>query len=259
MKRVLLYIVGLLILGTMAACQETSVNPGGDLSQRADVGDGGSGQGGSMARFSTVGTLLYAIAGTELAVIDVSKFEDPKEVGAVPVTGGIETVFPYKDKLFIGSMTGMFIYDNTNPRRPKYISEYRHFTSCDPVVVRDTLAFITLRSGSRCRGGRNQLDILNIKDIMYPRLMRSYSMKNPFGLGIDSNTLFVCDGDDGLKVYDVEDPMNIFRTAQQRNLNAYDVIPQNGHLIMVGDSGLYQYSYKGTDAPVLLSVIPVKK
>jgi len=192
-------------------------------------------------------------------VLDVSNSDKPFEVGALPVGFGIETIFPYKDYLFIGSQTGMFIYDNSNPNRPKRKGEFNHMRSCDPVVVKDTLAFVTLRGGTRCGGFTNQLDIINIKDIDQPHLIATVPMTSPYGLGVDGNKLFVCDGDEGLKIYDTEDPKELFRIAQYKDINAYDVIPRKGVLVMIGSDGLYQYDYTVKGKPALLSKIEVKQ
>jgi hypothetical protein len=228
----------------------------GDSASTAD--GGGAGQGGSMARFAITGDNLYVVTNQDLMVFDVSNPDKPFDIGSLPVGFGIETIFPYKNYLFIGSQTGMFVYDNSNPNRPKRKSEFTHLRSCDPVVVRDTLAFVTLRGGTRCGGFTNQLDILSIKDIDNPHLIATFPMTSPYGLGIDGNKLFICDGDDGLKIYDVEDPKDIFRVAQYKDINAYDVIPRQGVLIMIGSDGLYQYDYTVQGKPALLSKIEVK-
>lgn len=246
---------GLMLTATICGC-----NQGGDsITSGEPNGGGGTGQGGSMARFALAGDNLYAVTHQELIVFDAKDAAKPVEVGALSVGWGIETIFPYKNNLFIGSEQGMFIYDNTNPNRPKYKSEFRHIRSCDPVVVRDTLAFVTLRGGGRCGGASSQLDILNISDLENPKLIRSYPLTSPYGLGIDGNKLFICDGDDGLKLYDVEDPKDIMRTAHYRDINAYDVIPRSGVLMMIGQDGLYQYDYTVAGKPQLLSTIEVKR
>lgn len=237
----------------------TGCDGANDSTAPNNTGGGNIGKAGSMARFGISSGHLYAIAGPDLNIFDIADAAQPVDVGAVPMTRDIETVFPYEDKLFIGSQSGMYIYDNQNPKRPKYLSQFLHMRSCDPVVVRDTLAFITQRSGSRCGGGTDQLDIVNIKDILYPRLIKSYKMTNPHGLGVDGNTLFLCDGSDGLKVYDITDPSDLFRTAKYQDINAYDVIPDRGNLLMIGSDGLYQYDYSKPGRPELLSTIAIGK
>ena len=70
----------------------------------------------------------------------------------------------------------------------------------------DTLAYVTLRTGTNCGGNLNTLDVVNIKDINSPKLVMSYGLTNPHGLGKDGDLLFICDGTAGLKVYDASDP-----------------------------------------------------
>ena len=60
---------------------------------------------------------------------------------------------------------------------------FNHARSCDPVVVDDTLAYITLRTGTNCGGNLNVLDVVNIKNINKPVTVMSYAMTNPHGLG----------------------------------------------------------------------------
>jgi hypothetical protein len=70
-------------------------------------------------------------------------------------------------------------------------------------------------------------------------------MTGPYGLGIDKNVLFICDGDAGLKVYDATDKKNIDKhlLATFPNIMAYDVIPTGNYLFMVGSGGFYLYDY----------------
>jgi hypothetical protein len=86
-------------------------------------------------------------------------------------------------------------------------------------------------------------------------------MTNPHGLGKDGNTLFICDGTAGLKVFDATNPTSISSTpvVAVSNIQATDVIPFNNHLLMIGDDGLYQYDYSNVQHISLLSRIPVEK
>ena len=202
-----------------------------------------TGTGGSMARFTIVDPFLYALHETYIQLVRIDDPEDPSLWSTVDVGWGIETIFPYGDYLFIGSMTGMFIYDNTDPENPRQLSEFAHVTSCDPVVAQGDRAYVTLRAESFCRGGVNRLDILDISDLTDPQMIESYSMQGPYGLGIDGSTLFVCDGRAGIKVYDVDDPENIDLIAFETAHETYDVILIPPVAIVVGPDGLHQYDY----------------
>jgi hypothetical protein len=241
-----------------------------DLSTLGGGGGGGnglsvnnlqSGVGGSMARFALYDNYLYTVTEQDLKLFNISTLSEPVHQLDVAIGWGIETIFPYTDKLFIGSQTGMFIYDLSNPMSPNYLSQFAHVTSCDPVVVQGERAYVTLRGGTQCNGFTNQLDVLNIANLLNPVLIKSYPMEGPYGLGIDDNTLFICDGDAGLKVFDATDDLKIDQNqlAHFKDINAFDVIPLNGLLLMIGSDGLYQYDYVDAENINLVSKIPVVK
>jgi hypothetical protein len=217
------------------------------------------GIGGSMARFSIIEDFLYAIDNYYLNIIDIDDIQKISILKKVDVSWNIETIFPYNNTLFIGSQNGMIIYDITDPANPSFISDYWHVTSCDPVVVDDTLAYVTLRSGNLCGETNDQLDVINISNLLSPSLVKSYAMENPYGLGIDNNTLFVCDGNAGLKIFDTEDIMNISENqiAEFPSIQAFDVIPVNDLLMLIGEDGLYQYDYSDLENIRLISSISI--
>jgi hypothetical protein len=153
----------------------------------------------------------------------------------------------------------MVIYDISNPLVPTSRVFFNHARSCDPVIVDDTLAYVTLRSGTTCGGTINCLDVVNVKNLSQPKLLISYPLVNPHGLGKDGDILFVCDGTAGLKIYDAADPKQISSHLiyTYPNINAYDVIPLGSVLVMIGDDGLYQYNYSNILNITLLSKISV--
>lgn len=219
----------------------------------------GSGTGGSMARFTVYENYLYAVDNYALRLFNISQPADPIAEKEMYVGWNIETLFPYDQKLFLGSTTGMYIYSLADPSDPQYLSTFWHASSCDPVVVEGQYAYVTLRAGNLCGDNVSQLDVIDISDILTPALLKEYPMEEPYGLGIDEGILFVCDGDAGLKVYDARDPMAIdqHKLAQYPDINAWDVIPLGDVLIMIGTEGLYQYDYSDPQDISLLSIIPI--
>jgi hypothetical protein len=172
---------------------------------------------------------------------------------------GIETIYPFRDKLFIGSTSGMFIYDITNPSNPAAMGQFSHVRSCDPVIADDDYAFVTLRSGTTCQGFNNQLDILDIKYLSSPTLLKTYQMTNPHGLSKDGNLLFICDGKDGLKIYDCTNLNDLQLVKRFKELNTYDVIAMNGIAILVAEDGLYQFDYTNKNNIRMISRIAINK
>ncbi|MCG8483289.1 MAG: hypothetical protein MJA31_08285, partial [Clostridia bacterium] len=231
-----------------------------NFSSKAGVSGSGFGVGGSMSRFGLYKEVLYIVDNNKLNIFDISDVNKPEEYTEFYAGWGIETMYILDDKMFLGTQSGMRIYDISNELSPMYISEFWHVTACDPVVVKDDMAYVTLRGGSTCWNNVNELDVVSISDINNPELVERYPMTNPHGMGIDGNTLFLCDGDAGLKIYDISDPLKIDENqiAVFSNINAFDVIPINNVLLLIGDDGLYQYDYSNLNDIQFLSKIDVE-
>jgi hypothetical protein len=217
------------------------------------------GVGGSMARFIINGDQFYGLNQTNMQVININDPLHPVAGAKIDMSRMVETVFIEGSDLFVGTQTGMLIYDVSTPATPVYKSEYNHLQSCDPVVVQDSYAYVTLRAGNRCGNWQNVMEVIDLKNIMSPVLMKSYSMSEPYGLGIDNKTLFVCDGQAGLKIYDASDPLRIDQhmLKQYTNIKALDVIPFGNVLIMIAEDGIYQYNYTDLQNIKQLSKIPI--
>jgi hypothetical protein len=224
------------------------------------VGSSGVGIGGSMARFGIKGNVLYVLGeSNKLTIIDITAKTNPVKFNVINPGWNAETMFLTDKNMFLGTTTGMVIYDISVPLTPTSRVFFNHARSCDPVIVDDTLAYITLRTGTACGGNVNCLDVVNVKKLSAPSLVMSYPMTNPHGLGKDGNTLFICDGTAGLKVYDATDPKQItgHLLYTYPNINAYDAIPIGNVLVMIGDDGLFQYDYSDVMNITLLSKIEV--
>ena len=214
---------------------------------------------GSMSRFAIVNDFMYAVNQSSLQTISVTTANDPQLVKSENMGWSIETIFPFKDKLFIGSATGMFIYSISNPSVPERQGSFSHARACDPVIADDDYAFVTLRDGNICSGNANQLDIVNVQNVFSPSLVKTYQLTNPFGLAKDGNYLFICDGRDGLKVYDASSVTNLKLIKHLPGMETYDVIAWNKRMLLVTDKGLLQYDYSDIGNIRLLSTISIKK
>lgn len=191
-----------------------------------------SGEGGSMARFVIVDNYLYSVDNTNLHIYNISQANQPVLAASVAIGMGIETIFSFKNYLFIGSTSGMFIYDISNPTNPTNSISFQHATACDPVVANDSLAFITLRGGGDCNNFvESGLYVVDIKNIYQSQQINYMYFASPYGLGYDGNTLFVCDGTNGLWVLDYTNPQNLTTIAHIEHFTTYDVIPQDGILL----------------------------
>ncbi|HNX89165.1 MAG TPA: hypothetical protein PKH58_08790, partial [Paludibacteraceae bacterium] len=218
---------------------------------------GNTGITGSMARFSLYNNYLFTVMNNTLAVFDLSNRAPVVATDSIYVGWDVETIFSYKDYMFMGTPRGMLIYSVSNPVKPVYVSSFTHFYGCDPVVVENDTAFVTVRSGNLCGQNSNELIVVDVSNIKQPKQIVSYSMTSPKGLGIDNGTLFLCD--DGLKVYDARNPMILMakQLAHYKGMDGYDLIPFEHTLMMIADDGIYQYDYTDLKNIKQLSKLPI--
>lgn len=202
-----------------------------------------TGQGGSLARFKIVEDYLYSVSSYEMFIFNISNLSEPVLANTQYTDWGIETIFYADDYLYLGGERGMYIYGINDPAAPTFISEFTHWEGCDPVVVDGDYAYLTLRGGNLCGQQESVLEVININDKYNPTLAERYTLENPYGLGFKENTLFVCDGTAGLKLFDKTNPVDLQLFEQYEDIQAKDVIPLENSLLMIGGNTLYQYKY----------------
>ena len=215
----------------------------------SDASTGGTGVGGSMARFTISGDILYTLNARKIQSFDISQPEAPLVyTDTSDISFDVQTLFSDGNYLYVGGKTGMDIYDKTLNR----LGGITHFRSCDPVVVQDGIAYVTLNTGNACRikDGKNELQVYDVKDPLHPKHLYTQDtyMSAPTGLGIDGKTLFVCDGAEGLKLFDVNKTENNFTLNFSRkhsiaDINCYDLIPHKNLLIVSNGDNVRQFDY----------------
>ena len=210
-----------------------------DMSAASDAS--ATGTGGSLARFTIAGNYLYLADQASLRVYDISNPAAPVEKPQVTIGFMVETIFPYKDKLFIGSTSGMFIYSITDPASPSKLGSAVHMRSCDPVVANDSISYSTLQGGTRCGPAESGLYIYDIKNIMSPVLKKLLPLTSPFGLALKDSIVFVCRGLNGLTAVDVTTPSNPSILYTRNDGGYMDVIPYDNMLICYVQTGIIIY------------------
>jgi hypothetical protein len=217
------------------------------------------GSGGSMSRFTLANERLYAVNMSSLKIFNVTTEDNPVQTATKNIGMNIETIFPFKNQMLVGSQSGMYVFNVANPDQPVQLGRFGHVQSCDPVIAEGEYAYVTLRSGAACQGFTNELDVLNLNDPTNPALVKVYQMTNPRGLSKNGNYLFICDGLDGLKVYDASDVNNLKMVKHISGIEAYDIITVNDRAIVSAKDGLYQYDISNMHNIQLLSRIGLTK
>ena len=203
-----------------------------------------NGTAGSMAAMVLMNDYLYAVTERHsLGVVNVSTEASPVFISSQFAGFDLETIYPFEDKLFLGSATGMFMFDVSNPETPAQLGQFAHGRACDPVVTDGNYAYVTLHAGTQCGGDVNELNIVDVKDLMNPTLVKTYLLTKPTGLCKDGDLLFVCDDKSGVRVYNAANPSDLKLLQQIATDEPYDIVAGNKRAIVVAKDGLYQYDY----------------
>lgn len=183
---------------------------------------------GSMSCLSLAGDYIYAVEGQELKTFNAKPTSSElfKNTNSLSLREDVlETIWTDgENRLYLGSQTGLHIVDITSRPEPKLLGSYRHKRSCDPVVVFRNIAYFTLRDGKECPGGENKLELVDISNPAQPRFIQHYRLTNPHGLAVQNNLVLVCDGNDGLKIFDSTNPSSLRQTGHVPGITTYDVL-----------------------------------
>lgn len=199
------------------------------------------GKGGSLARFTIAGNYLYLADYSMLRVFNISDPAATVATTSVSLNFGVETIFPYKDKLFIGATQGMYVFSIADPGKPVGLGSIMHLRSCDPVVANDTISYTTLQGNNRCGPAESGLYIYDIKTLTNPVLKKLLPLSTPYGLGLRDSIVFVCRGDNGLSAVNVTNPADPKIMYTRKDGFYMDVIPYGNLLICYVNTGILMY------------------
>lgn len=219
-----------------------------------------AGIGGSMARFTLMNDRLYTVSNHNLNVFNIENNANPAFVTSVMAGFDIETIYPFKNQLFIGSQEGMYIFNVDNPDAPYKVGDFTHAQACDPVIADDTFAYVTLRTGNTCNNETE--DVLHVLDVKHPEnttLLKSYPFTNPHGLAKDDNVLFICDGRDGLKLLNAADPLHLTPIKTISGFETFDVIAVDKTAIVSAKGGLYLVNYANPGAAQIVGQLSINQ
>jgi hypothetical protein len=214
--------------------------PSCTLYSDAEVAPNNNGKSGSITKFTVVENYLYALSDNKIVVYDISDKNNMINVGSTTVAYNIETIFSFANRLYIGATDGVFIVDITDKTKPVVQSKAMHFVGCDPAIAKANVAYSTVRTGTVCNNNfrsNGMLVVYDVTDALYPSELTFIVMEEPQGLSYDGNTLFVCNGNYGVHVYDITDNRNPEYLTKISDINAVDVIAENNLLIVSSPSG----------------------
>ncbi|HNR16171.1 MAG TPA: hypothetical protein PKG90_05875 [Chitinophagaceae bacterium] len=246
MKKLACILVGSLTL-FLYSCEKDA---GNSASASSEVG-----KGGSLAKFTIVGNYIYAVSMHYLYTVDISNPTAPVKVNQSLLSFDMETIYPYKNRLYIGSRTGLYIYSIDTASSPRLIGEAKHGRSCDPVVANDTVSYSTLKGNSFCGPATSGLYVHDVKNINNPVLKKTIPINEPIGLGIADSALYVCAAGEGLKVFKINNAYDPVINSTIPGNYFIDVIPYNDMLICWTRDGIRLYDISNRLNPQFIKLI----
>lgn len=223
------------IILALAAATSCQFESSGDITPQSSEG-----KGGSMARFTIVNNYLYTVDKNKLNVFNIANAEMPEYKNNITLNFGVETIFPFNRNLFIGTTTGMYVFDISNPVDPRMQLFFNHVRSCDPVVSDGSYAYVTLNSANAgCGRMVNELQIIDIKNLQNAILVKQYPLTAPKGLAVRNDSLWICDN--GLKLFDITSRQDPKLIQSFTGFHALDLILNKNLALVIGDNGFSQY------------------
>ncbi len=197
----------------------------------------------SFSRSASIGNYIYSLVNHQLYVFHQTAGLKSK---ITLNNANVETIQAANGNLFMGSETGMSIYDCSSPENPKQAGNFEHVKSKDPVVVEGKNAFVTTRMDNG--SGFNELNVVDISNIYFPRSLASQTLTGPYGLAVNSGSIYVCDGNGGLRLYKFQNNL-LSKTKDISTTPAFDIVYYTNSILVKGNDGLYYYNATQKDNP----------
>jgi hypothetical protein len=167
----------------------------------------------------------------------------------------IETIYSYRNRLFIGSRTGLYIYSIDTASAPRLIGEAKHGRSCDPVIANDSVSYSTLKGSTFCGPATSGLYVYDVKNLNQPVLKTTIPINEPIGLGMADSALYICCANEGMKVYSIKDAYSPVFIRAFPGSNFIDLIPFGNILICWVSDGIRLYDISNRLQPVFIKQI----
>ena len=146
--------------------------------------------------------------------------------------------------------------DRADPFHPASIGSINHFRAKDPVVVKDSMAYVTLRRGTdRWWAATDELMVVNIASIVSPKLIKEIALSTPYGLAARDTLLYVAQGHGGWTLFSLSNPMSPAILTQWSNPNVKDFIWIKDRLYLMCFDRIRIYSVANPLDPVFITEV----
>ncbi|MBA2661670.1 MAG: hypothetical protein H0U74_05205 [Bradymonadaceae bacterium] len=191
--------------------QKKSVAP----SPKAGMPQGGSGGAGSLSQMMVFGSTLYVLSGTAgasaglLTTFDVSAPRHPRISHIIRLNNGPEALQRHDNLLLVAGRDAVVTASLGVASQPRLLGEFRQDcpVNYDPVVMQGSIAYRTIIIDNPRNRCTSRLEVIDLSQAHQPVLRTTYPIARPRGLAVLGERLFVADEANGVRVFDITDPV----------------------------------------------------
>ena len=206
-------------------------------------------------RFTIVDDHLYVLRETDLSIFDISGDSSMKQISNNNISGG--SILQKENLLLISKERSLRIFSLNDSTSFEFAGEFGSINYCNEIELKDSIIFVVGRVSNLCPSPDNKLDLFSIKEPENLILIKSIALGSPRGLVIWDNLLFVCQGKEGLTVFDISNSLEPIILKSFANIEANDIVVENDRLLVESEAGFTQYNYIN-DTLLPLSFIPLE-
>lgn len=226
----------------------------------SDSISGTSGQSGSLAAMVVAGGQLHILNNDKVNSFDLSGELILQETAATSNSfWSAETLMNYQDKyLLIGTDTGVIVYDFQNQVE---VSRVSHIQARDPVIASGINGYFTTRDSDDSFGSvRDTVNIMDLSNVENTTLTYTTEvLKEPLGLALYGEQLFVCDLAAGLSRFTIVKNAEGKATeleyiSSNANLPCNDIIVRDDLVILIDSFGAIQFTMTNDELNILSEI-----
>lgn len=181
-----------------------------------DGPEGGEGGAGSLSQMMVVDSTLFVLTGAQhrddgwLTVFDLTDPRRPEMTDVIGLDNAPEALNRHGDLLLIAGRKALTVASVAGDDGLRLLGEHRQ--NCpvvfDPVVAEGPVAYRTVIFDDPRNRCSSRLEVIDLTEPHAPRMRATREIDRPRGLAMLDDRLFVADESNGVRVYEMTDPLS---------------------------------------------------
>ncbi len=181
-----------------------------------DIPQGGKGGAGSLSQMLVYQKTLYVMStrpGLDrgwLTSFDITEPRSPRVEQVIALDNGPEALQLHDNLLLIAGRDAVITASLAIAQKPRLLGEYRQDCPAlyDPIVVQGSIGYRTIIVTDPRSSCTSRLEVIDLSRPHQPKLLTTRPAITPRGLAVLGDHLFVADQNSGIKIFDINNPIN---------------------------------------------------